>query len=78
MPANGEGSDVALKRMDYLKENYGFDCICSACTNNTNEEVRSKVRKLQQKLSSSDRINNGTGLSLYEMEELADGLDVIA
>jgi len=78
LPANGEGSDVALKRKDYLKENYGFDCICSACTNSTNEEIRSKVRELQLRLSSScDSIKSGTGLSLYEMEELADGLDMI-
>ena len=78
LPANGEGSDVALKRKDYLKENYGFDCICSACTNSTNEETRSKVRKLQLRLSSSsDSKNGGPGLSLYEMEELADGLDMI-
>ena len=78
LPANGEGSDVALKRKDYLRENYGFDCICSACTNSTNEEIRSKVRELQLRLSSScDSIKSGTGLSLYEMEELVDGLDMI-
>ena len=74
LPANGEGSDVATKRRDYLKEYYGFYCICQACTSCSHNDTRSKIRALQLKSSA-----NGLkcGLSLYEMEELADSLERI-
>ena len=71
LPANREGSDIRKIRHDYLKEKYGFNCICSACSNSSNELIRSRVRALQK------RSPNHCHLSLLEMEELADGLEMI-
>ena len=69
LPANGEGSDVAVKRRDYLKESYGFYCVCIACSQGSDEQVRAKIRTLQLK--------GVEKLSIYELEELLDGLDMI-
>ena len=60
---------MAEKRRDYLREYYGFQCICAACTLATNEEDRMQVRLHQNK--------GLEALNIFEMEELVDGLDRI-
>lgn len=69
LAANGEGSDIAKKRQEYLREYYGFQCVCAACTLATHEEDRIQVRRHQSK--------GMEALNIFEMEELVDGLDRI-
>merc|ERR1719376_1749628 len=69
MPALGEGSGDADTRKAYLREWYGFNCVCVACSKCIGDADRRDVRKLQQR-----GLDN---LNLYEFEELVDGLDRI-
>ena len=69
MPASGEGSGDAKTRMEYLREWYGFRCVCPSCLGRDQDPERRKIRKLQQQGLES--------LNVYELEELADGLDRI-
>jgi len=69
LPSNGVGSDLMVKRRDYLREYYGFHCVCLACTSATDEEDRTQIRQHQSKGMDS--------LNIFELEELIDGLDRI-
>jgi len=70
LPAFGEGSADSETRKAYLREWYGFECVCLACSKAIGDADRRAVRKMQER-----GLDN---LDLYQLEELVDGLDRIS
>ena len=68
LSSSEEGSEITSKRMDYLRRQYAFQCVCQTCRNVDQDNVRLKIKSLQSKKNQ---------LSVYELEEMIDGLELI-
>jgi len=49
LPAMAEGSDTCKVRQEYVREWYGFSCLCQQCCIKDLDNVRTKIIELQEK-----------------------------
>jgi len=49
LPAMAEGSAPSKIRQEYVKEWYGFSCLCKQCCIKDLDKIRSKITELQEK-----------------------------
>ena len=64
-----EGSEPSAVRMEYLRNQYAFRCVCRTCSSPRDDALRSTIKKLQ---------GRGSGnLLISELERMVDGLERI-